>query len=195
MAKSPQEKIWINIPLIPKCVKVHILLFIIFMSILIFDTHCIFSFSFMILWFLSILFMLYKRKQRIKSTYTWKKIRASVISKSIEKGSPFGVTPLLPYVINIAYRYTYGKHTYQANTFGIASCMEPYMNYIFSQDEANDLLKERIKDNHIDIYINPHNPSDSIIMQGMSTTHSSSYFSPLIAFIIPSLFFYIKCIL
>ena len=131
----------------------------------------------------------------MRDTRNWYKVKAKIISKQMRRGSPFGATKLLPYVMDITYKYSIEKQNYISNKYAVESCMEPSMNYLYSKDEAEDILRDLSKAEEFDIFVNPNFPEDSIIKRGNSSTHSPSYILMIVAFVVPILFLAIKCLI
>ena len=187
------NNVWHTIPLIPKCIKVTIIIFFLFIAILMMTKQCILIFSFYAIVLLYTLYSIYRRKLRINSTYKWEKVQATVLSKKIQIGSPFGATPLLRYILNIKYKYTYNSHKYISNKFAIETCMEPSINFIYSREEAESLLKQIVNNNKIEIFVNPKDPSDSIILQGSQTSILVLFLFLFLISLLMGLFVYIRC--
>ena len=185
---------WEDIPIIPKCLKIQFLQFIVFMILVGLNLPCTFLITYFSIWIFATLYQVYLRKKRVKDTNNWHQIKAKIISKQIRRGSPLGVTLLLPYIIDITYEYSVDKKNYISNKYAVESCMEPSMNYIYSKDEAEDILRRLSKEEALDIFVDPNCPEDSIIQRGNSSTNSPSYILVVVAFIIPTLFLGIKCL-
>ena len=186
---------WENIPIIPKCLKIQSLLFIVFVLLIMLNLSCALLILCFSVWVFVTLYQVYLQKMRVKDTRNWQKVKAKIISKQTRRGSPFGATRLFPYIMDITYKYTIDKQNYISNKYAVESCMEPSMNYIYSKEEAEDILRSLSKKEGFDIFVNPNCPEDSIIERGNSSTNSPSYILMVVAFVIPALFLAIKCLI
>ena len=131
-----------------------------------------------------------KEIKRIKSTYQWIKTKATVNKKAIvEFWSP--CTKLgTPYRANILYSYTYEEELYQSDTFALDVFNVKGCNHLYSSiDELKEDMDKLICNNKITIYVNPDDPSKSVIKRGLSQYEEPSYVMLFISYIVVIIIF------
>jgi hypothetical protein len=109
-------------------------------------------------------------------TYRWMHIKGSVKSSEIFEREPGTIRGAYPfYKISITYFYEYNGKKYVSHKIGILNNDFTFYKY----DKAAKFLNKLIQNETINIWINPHNPEESILVQGCShekTKHILGYF-------------------
>ena len=131
-----------------------------------------------------------KEMNRIKETYQWVKSKATVNKKAIVEFSALCTKIGVAYRAKILYSYTYEGVLYQSDSFARDVFNVKGCNHLFSGiDELKESVDKLIRNNKITIYINPQNPSESVIKRGIAETEEPSYVLLIITYLFPLLIF------
>ena len=126
-----------------------------------------------------------KEINRIKATYQWTKSKGTVNKKAIVEFWSLCTNLYTPYRAKILYSYTYEGTLYQSDTFALDVFNVKGCNHLYpSMDELKNDVDKRIRNNKITIYINPNNPSESVIKRGLSQYEEPSYIMLFFSYLI-----------
>ena len=131
-----------------------------------------------------VLYNYHKQDEKFKSSYSWERVDAEVITKKIslllfeslhshihrfkQKTDSFK--------INITYKYIYKEKEYISNKYALSYTDDNVdCNYLYTINEANKTMYNITKDKKVKIYVNPDNPEESVIKRGKSSLYSFSY--------------------
>lgn len=184
------KSIQTELNLIPKNIWYLVMIFFIFLSLLFLNKLIATIFAF--IWFVFTLYFTYQKKKKIRETFLWRKVKAKVLNKRIIKYICILRPKLYPYRLNIKYTYTINNKDYISSQFAIENHGDPKCNYFYELDEAKTMINNLVKNNEIDILLNPLNPEESIVIAGVNSAFSPSYIFVLIEFIIVFLFVYMS---
>lgn len=118
----------------------------------------------------------YKQNKKFGSTYKWERIEAKVTKKRVFhlncmsinfRMSPYRIKTH-GYRVDITYKYEINGKEYKSNQYSWAYNGDADCNYLYTLEEAKKIMHRLTKDKKIKIYINPHNPQESVIVRGKS---------------------------
>lgn len=131
-----------------------------------------------------------KEINRIKETYQWVKSKATVNKKAIVEFSALCTKIGVAYRAKILYSYTYEGILYQSDSFARDVFNVKGCNHLFSSiDALKEDVDKLIRNNKITIYINPQNPSESVIKRGISQYEEPSYVLLMVCYLFPVIIF------
>ena len=139
-----------------------------------------------------------KNNNSFESTYDWKEVHAKVIKKNVIKLTCFTLFLKMDkykmatnsYKIDITYKYDIDGEVYTSNQYALSYKGDADCNYLYPLDEAKKLLYKLTKDNHINVYVNPENPEESVIMRGRSKSYGFPYSALYIISVVIAFFAY-----
>lgn len=105
-----------------------------------------------------------KEKMKYKSCETWKKVNATVLSKEFRKKTDSDSPNI--YSVDVSFRYTYLSNAYENNQ--ICFGYSPSSIYEFHY-QIYDRIK---KANEIEVWINPLNAQESVIVKGIAQSNN-----------------------
>jgi len=133
-----------------------------------------------------LLYYIYKkRNEKLKDKYSWKPHKAKVWSTKIQKHS---CSKRWGYYPKIKYFYYINKKRYVSDNFFPIKC-----EGFYTKEKAKTLLKRLVKNSELTVYINPNNPTESVIIRGEDGEFESNLMYLVYFLIIPYnvLFYYL----
>ena len=107
---------------------------------------------------------------QVKSTQGWKIAKGNIIDLGIDEIPNAGKDNPISFYPDIKYEYSYEGQTYFNQSIGYYSKLTPGVPdgvFAGTESEVQDFLKGYSLNSIIDVYINPNNPSESIIVKNI----------------------------
>jgi len=133
--------------------------------------------------------LVYIQIKRFKDTYQWQKHKATVIKKGVVRYHCNATTGYLSwsdmqnpqpyYGIDIKYRYTLNETEYISTQY----TLEPYCNWHYSFEKAQKIATGI--PHEIDVYVNPQDPTQAVVKQGVSKQYHPSYLMAILLYNAP----------
>ena len=128
---------------------------------------------FLFVFFIFILLFVFFKSRRFEDTENWDKIKATILNKRILKMNCWtmfrrATLKQNTYALKIKYQYHYHGKEYASDRYALSYNDDADCNYMYSLEEAREILKSLETNGEIDIFVNPADPSESVIKQGRS---------------------------
>lgn len=183
-----------NVVEFPKSLYFYFGLYLLYFTLLLFIEKKIYI-VFLSIFFLVILFVyVIMKRRKITSTYQWKNLKGKLLRADIiqSKCSVLECFCLHQknYRIDVSYKYIFTEKSYVSNQYAVC----PICNYHYTLKETKSIVKHLKEVKEIDIFVNPKNPKESVLLQGMSSNYNSSYLFVLLIYGSPFIFILYKMI-
>lgn len=141
-----------------------------------------------ILFHLYILFLFgiyHKRNRKIREKYFWKSYKAKVLSTKIQKHA---CSQRWGYYPKIKYTYIFNEKRYVSDNFFPIKC-----EGFYPKEKAEKLLEKLVKNFEVVVYVNPDEPSESVVIRGEDGEFESPLIYLVLFYLIPynALFYYL----
>ena len=107
---------------------------------------------------------------QVKSTRGWKVAKGNIIDLGVEEIPNVSKDNPISYYPDIKYEYSYGGQTFFNQSIGFYSKFTPGVPegvFAGTESEVQHFLKGYSLNSIVDVYVNPHNPTESIIVNDL----------------------------
>ena len=176
----------------PKSLYFYFGLYVSYFILLLFVEKKIYIVTLSIIFLLTLISYVAIKRRKIDSTWHWEKDKGKLLRVDIVR-SKCSVKECFcfnqnNYRIDILYEYVFCEKLYNSNQYAICQIC----NYHYSLIEVQDIVKYLKQAKEIDIFVNPQNPKESVVLQGISKNHNPSYWFVLLVYGSPFIFFLYK---
>ena len=176
----------------PKSLYLYFGLYVSYFILLLFVEKKIYILTLSIVFLLMLVLYVAVKRRKIASTYQWKKAKGKLLGVDIIKSKCSVIECFCfnqgDYRIDISYEYVFNEKLYASNKYALC----PVCNYHYSLKEAKDIVKHLRHNKEIDIFVNPQNPKESVVLQGISKNYNPSYLFVLLVYGSPFIFILYK---
>jgi len=133
-----------------------------------------------------LLYFIYKRRnEKLKDKYSWKPHKAKVWSTKVQKHS---CSQRWGYYPKIKYHYVIDGKRYVSDNFFPIKC-----EGFYTKEKAEQLLEKLVKNFEVIVYVNPNNPSESVVIRGENGEFEFPLIYLVLFYLIPynALFYYL----